>query len=440
MSKPASRRELELERGRAARQQVSRVSHARWPGRPRNFDPLPLVIKTCSGRIPALVRVKFGRMAVSPFAFFRGAVALMAADLNSLPHTGLHCQLCGDAHVRNLGFFAAPDGRITFDLNDFDETVFGPWEWDVKRLATSIVLAGREAGDKDALCQEAALAFLRSYKLAMKKFSRMTALALARYRVQRNPRIKPLNAALLQAERDTPLATLRKLTRKTGGAWRFREQRPLLYRPREAERKQVLAALALYHQTLSPVHQHLLDVYSPADVAFKVVGTGSVGLRDYLVVLFGNDTYDPLFLQVKEEPASAYAPYLPAANKYLHEGRRVVEGQRAMQTQSDFLLGWTAIAGRDYLVRQFHDHKATISVAQLRGRNLVEYAQVCGEVLAKGHGRSGHPAALFGYMGAGSKLENAMAKFALAYADQTERDYQRFCKAARAGRIEAVRA
>jgi len=362
----------------------------------------------------------------------------MAADLASQPRCGLTVQICGDAHVRNLGSFAAPDGRLIFDINDFDETVRGPFEWDVKRLATSLVLAGREAGDSDKHCKQAVRLFVRAYREAMFGFSRMTVLDLARYRVHRHPHFAPLQSVLRKAARATPLHNLERLTVATGGARRFKQQPPLLTRVDKRIAARVLAALKSYRQTLAPERQHFFDQYHPVDVAFKVVGTGSVGTRDYVVLLLVNGGRDALFLQVKEEPPSCYARYLPDLRRAEHEGRRVVEGQRALQAQSDIFLGWTTIEGRDYLVRQLADHKASIEIADLAGDGLLQYALVCGEVLAKGHARSGDPCALAGYLGSSTKFDTAITAFALAYADRTASDHEEFLAAVDPGRIRTA--
>ncbi|HYA95334.1 MAG TPA: DUF2252 domain-containing protein, partial [Terriglobales bacterium] len=338
--------------GRRLRKTCSRVEQARCKFSGERHDPVELVIAANRGRVAQLLPIKYQRMAESPFGFFRGSAPQMAADLAAQPRCGLSVQICGDAHVRNLGSFSAPDGRLIFDLNDFDETVRGPFEWDVKRLATSLMLAGREAHDTDKQCKDAVRVFVRAYREAMFGFSRMTVLDLARYRVHRHPHFAPLQSVLRKAERATPRHNLERLTEIAGGSRRFKEEPPLLMRVDKRTAARVLASLKPYRQTLAPERQHAYDQYHPLDVAFKVVGTGSVGLRDYVVLMQGNGKLDALFLQVKEETASCYARYLPDLRPAVHEGRRAVEGQRALQAQSDILLGWTSIEGRDYLVRQ----------------------------------------------------------------------------------------
>jgi uncharacterized protein (DUF2252 family) len=421
--------------GKSLRRDCPRVEQANWKPPRLRADPVELMVAAMKGRVATLIPIKLERMAASPFGFFRGAAPVMAADLASTEACGLEAQLCGDAHVRNLGMFTAPDGRLIFDLNDFDETVRGPFEWDVKRLATSIVLAGREASDSDRQCCEAVMTFIRSYRDGMHEFSRMAVIELARYRVHRHQQFAPLQSVLRKAERATPQCNLEKLTIKKGQKRTFRNDPPLLRRVDDEVAQRVIASLKSYRDTLGVERQHFLDQYRPVDVAFKVVGTGSVGTRDYVVLLFGSGENDPLFLQIKEEPASSYARYLSAERTAEHQGRRVVEGQRRMQAQSDILLGWTSIAGRHYLVRQLADHKASIGIDELKGEALLQYAQVCGEVLAKGHARSGDPCALAGYMGSGSKFDKAIAAFASVYADQTTADHKLLLAAIRSGRV-----
>jgi uncharacterized protein (DUF2252 family) len=426
--------------GESRREVVHRVDQGKWAPAPNRQDPIAAILATTSGRLPELVPIRMGRMVASLFGFFRGAADIMAADLAPWPTSGLQVQSCGDAHVRNLGAFAAPDGHLVFDLNDFDETIRGPWEWDLKRLATSILLAGREAGEKERDCYDAILALVSSYRGAMIRFLEMTALDLVKYEARRHSQVALVRAVLAKAERATPQHTLEKLTVATRGGWRrFAQQPPLLKHVPDEVAESVLAALAPYRETLGPDHQQVLDAYQPFDVAFKVVGTGSVGVRDYVVLCFGNGPEDPLFLQVKEEGASCYVPYLREVPPFSHQGRRVAEGQHRMQTLSDPFLGWTSIDGRDYLVRQLCDHKASIDPMDLKGEALNEYGLVCGEILAKGHARTGDAAAIAGYCGGNDKLDKAIAQFAVAYAEQTSRDHEALEKAIKAGAVKAVR-
>jgi uncharacterized protein (DUF2252 family) len=436
---PELTREERQAYGRSRREVVHRPDQGTWAPAPNRPDPVESVVTATKDRLPDLIPIKMGRMAVSPFNFFRGAAALMAADLATLPTTGLRVQLCGDAHVRNLGAFAAPDGHLVFDLNDFDETIPGPWEWDLKRLATSLVLAGEDAGGNHDNCSDAVLALVSSYREAMNRFSGMTMIDLARYEVRRHSKVSCVRDVLAKAERATPKHTLEKLTvAAKGGSRRFADHPPLLYRVPETVAKGVVAALGPYRETLPADRQQVLDAYRPADVAFKVVGTGSVGTRVYVVLCFGIGPEDPLFIQIKEELLSCYQPYLPDVPPFPHQGRRVVEGQHRMQTVCDPFLGWTSIDRRDFLVRQLADHKAGVEAADLKGDALKEYGVVCGEILAKGHARTGDAVEINGYCGTGDKLDRAVAKFAFAYTEQTIRDHEALLKAIKAGKVKAI--
>jgi len=454
MQWPEERRNL----GQARRKQVGRQEHSQLQPKARKIAATELLARSMRGRVPALIKLKYQLMAASPFAYFRGAVPVMAADLSVLPNTGLLSQLCGDAHVRNLGAFAAPDGRLVFDINDFDETIRGPFEWDLKRLATSLVLAGRGSNHKDSSARLAVEKCVVRYCLQMQAFAGMSMIEVARYQVHRLGQVVPVHDALRKAERATPLHTLEQLTEvlpqkgaaapapqnqeKDGGRMvpgedttnaprRFKEQKPMLSRVTGAQATAVLGALGPYRAMLEPQRQHLLSLYRPVDVSFKVVGTGSVGLRDYCVYFEGNGPQDPLFLQIKEEPASAYAAYLPEAQPAHHNGQRVTEGQKAMQVQSDPFLGWTHFGGRDYVVRQLNDHKGSIDLEDLSGDALQAYAELCGELLARGHARSGDPLVLAGYLGTGDGFAEALGKFGVAYADQTEKDWENLCNSAK---------
>jgi uncharacterized protein (DUF2252 family) len=433
---PQERRSL----GQARRKQVGRQQHNELKPKARQTPALELLARSMRGRVPALIQLKYKLMTESPFGYFRGAVPVMAADLAVLPNTGLVCQLCGDAHVRNLGAFAAPDGRLVFDINDFDETIRGPFEWDLKRMAASLVLAGRASSHKESAVRETVERFVARYAAQMRAFARMPLLDVAHFQVHRLDAAAPVHDALMKAERATPLHTLEKLTElaseKHDAPRRFIESEPMLTRVTGRQQAAVLAALGPYREILEPQRQHLLSMYRPVDVAFKVVGTGSVGLRDYCIYFEGNGPKDPLFLQIKEEPASAYAPYLPDAAPPHHNGQRVAEGQKAMQVQSDPFLGWTHIAGRDYLVRQLNDHKGSIDLEDLEGSGLEAYGEVCGELLARGHARSGDPLILSGYIGSGDGFAEALAKFGAAYADQTEKDWNELKRSTKAGSKE----
>ena len=443
--------------GRHARKQLARRAHADFKREICPANPLAILADSLRGRVARLVPIKYRRMEASPFGFFRGAVPIMAADLACHPNTGLTTQLCGDAHVENLGAYASLDNRIVFDLNDFDETIRGPFEWDIKRLATSLILAGREAGIRRVDREEAVATFgLRRYRRSMRRFSNMPVLDLARDQIHRLAHLGPMPAIFGQAERSTPLRLLEKLTEPidsnsakpaakkastvptaapehiTSRPRHFRSEPPLLERVRGAEARKILASLEQYSKTLQPERQHFLSQYTPVDVAFKVVGTGSVGLRDYVVYLEGHTPpahSDPLFIQIKEERASAYARYIPdGAAAWTHQGHRVMDGQRAMQLTSDPFLGYTTIENRDYVVRQLNDHKARLDLGALTSANLYGYADLCGELLARGHARAGDPVPIHAYVGSSGRFDDGILGFAQAYADKTEADWDALCR------------
>ena len=421
---PEERRRL----GQARRKQVGRHQHCEHYPKSRPASALQLLERSMKGRVPALIELKYQLMAESPFGYFRGAAPVMAADLSVLPNAGIPAQLCGDAHVRNLGAFAAPDGRLVFDINDFDETIRGPFEWDLKRMAASLVLAGRASGHKETAARAAVERCILRYCAQMRDFSKMPHLEVGRFQVHRLGIVAPVHQALAKAERATPKHTLEQLTERSSArpnaSRRFKESKPMLTRVTGAQAEKVVASLGPYREMLEPQRQHLLTFYRPIDVAFKVVGTGSVGWRDFCIYFEGNGPDDPLFLQIKEEPASCYGPYLPDSRNYSQNGKRVADGQRAMQLQSDPFLGWTQIDGRHFLVRQLNDHKGSIDITDLTSGALEAYGEVCGELLARGHARSGDPLVLAGYLGSGERFAEALGQFGACYADQTEKDWQ----------------
>src|SRR5579863_425321 len=428
--------------GQARRKQIGRQQHDQLTPKTRPAPALTLLDRAGKGRVTALLKLKYQLMAQSPFGYFRGAVPVMAADLSMLPNTGIIAQICGDAHVRNLGAFAAPDGRLVFDINDFDETIRGPFEWDLKRMAASLVLAGRESRHKESSAREAVQQCILRYCEQMRVFAKMPLLEVGRFQVHRLGSIAPVHKALLKAERASPMHNLELLTEPTPGkpgTRRFKEIKPTLTRIRGSKAEEVLGALGPYRAMLESQRQHLLSLYRPIDVAFKVVGTGSVGTRDYCIYFEGNGPNDPLFLQIKEEPLSGYTPYLPDARPPHHNGQRVVQGQRAMQVQSDPFLGWTHVAGRHFLVRQLNDHKGSIAIEDLAGTGLEAFAEVCCELLARGHARSGDPVMIAGYIGSGTRFSQALARFGVAYANQTEKDWQELRRSGKAGKKTGIR-
>ena len=428
------------EHGRSLRKVLARTAQSEWQPDPDRPNPLDSLARINQRRLKPLVPIKMGRMAASPFGFLRGAAPLMAADLSQWPITGLIVQMCGDAHVCNLGAFAAPNGHLVFDLNDFDESMPGPWEWDVKRMATSLVLAGRVAKEGEAGCRDAVATFVAEYREAMAQFSKMSVFDLAKYEIRRRSELPLVRKVLMKAERVTPQHLLEKYTERNGrgGRIRFCPQPPVLKRVSSAVARDVVGSLAEYRETLGPDRQLVFDAYHPVDVAFKVAGTGSVALRNYVVLCMGKKTSDAVFLQVKEAQDACAAPYLATVQVPAHQGRRVAEGQHRLQTESDPLLGWTTIGDRHFLVRQLADHKARIDTADLHGPTLAEYALLCGRILAKGHARTGDPVALAAYCGTSDRLDRAMTKFAFAYADQTARDHALLAAAVRKRRIKAL--
>jgi uncharacterized protein (DUF2252 family) len=450
------------ERGRAARSEVPRRSHAEWGAPAGRRDPVDILEEQAASRLQQLVPIRYGRMLTSPFAFFRGAAAIMAADLVATPGSGLHAQLCGDAHLSNFGGFASPERDLVFDINDFDETLPGPWEWDVKRLAASVEIAARESGFKGGQRRRAVLATVRAYREAMRSFAamrhlevwyaRLDASAILADTVQRvstedRRRAERLNAKALAKDSGRALS---KLTHEVDGERRFMSDPPLVMTlddlgadaPVEALREEVRGLLRAYHVTLRPDRRHLLEGYRFADIARKVVGVGSVGTRAWIVLLLGRDGDDPLVLQVKEATASVLEPHVAPAEQPNH-GQRVVEGQWLMQSASDILLGWlhaTGIDGeeRDFYVRQLWDWKRSAEVESMGPALLSVYGQLCGWTLARGHARSGDRIAIASYLGSGSAFDEALAAFADAYADQNERDYGALAEAAKTGRVEVT--
>ena len=425
--------------GQNRRRRLPRGAHAAWRAGAQRLDPVAILKEANTGRIPELVSLKMFRMAASPFGFFRGAAPVMAADLATLPVTGLHTQICGDAHVRNLGAYAAPDGHLVFDLNDFDETTVGPWEWDLKRLAASFILAGRAAGTRARRGRDAVHSLVRSYRETLDRLGSLTVLDRLRVEIRRHLESQVLHPVLVKAERVTNAYAFQKLTvRGRGGARRFHDRPPVLYHVPPHVAKAVVESLRPYRETLGPDRQLAFDAYRPVDVAFKVVGTGSVGTRDFVVLLLGCGPADPLLLQVKEALPSCYARYLPDVPSCPNQGQRVAEGQHRMQSATDPLLGWTSIEGRDFIVRQLADHKAGLDPADLVDDALLSYALVSGEILAKAHARTGDAAAIAGYCGRSDRLDRAIARFAVAYADQTEEDHARLVSAIREGEVKAT--
>ena len=438
------------ERGRAARRVASRGSHAEWAPAPDRPDPVDLLEAHAKNRLPDLLPIRYARMIASPFAFIRGSAIVMAHDLVRTPKTGIQAQLCGDAHLLNFGAYASPERTMLFDVNDFDETLPGPWEWDVKRLAASIVVAGRDNGFDAADCREAAQASAASYRQRMAEFSDMGELEVWYSRVSeeeirallsdaksKKKTTRKINKAVRKARGRDSLQALSKLTRVVDGRRMINDDPPVLVRIPEGDelRVQVNAILESYKRTLQDDRRHLLDRYRFVDAARKVVGVGSVGTRAYVVLLEGRDQDDPLFLQVKEAGASVLESYVKS-NTYEHHGHRVVAGQRLMQAASDIFLGWfRGREGRDFYWRQLRDMKGSAKVESLSPEELALYARLCGWALARAHARSGDRVQIAAYLGKSERFDGAVANFAEIYANQVERDHAALCAAVKSGRV-----
>jgi uncharacterized protein (DUF2252 family) len=447
---------VQQEAGKAARAVLPRSESGSWSLASR--DPLPLLRRQDESRVQELVPIRYGRMLVSPFTFFRGAAALMATDLAETPDAGFEVQLCGDAHLSNFGVFAAPDRRLVFDCNDFDETCRGPFEWDVKRLAASLAIAGRARGFGKRERREAVVSGAAAYRGAMRTFAAMRNIDVWYARIDVESRLAELRQAvapdrlkkvernLAKARSKDSLRALRKLTEEADGQLRIVSQPPLIMPLRELseapEAEALLqSVLGAYRESLGDHLQQLVNSYRYLDAAHKVVGVGSVGTRAWIVLLLGRDGSDPLFLQAKEAQRSVLEPFA-GASPYEHHGRRVVEGQRLMQAASDVFLGWVTAQGLDgqerhYYVRQLWDGKGSADVDRMSEPELSIYASLCGEALARAHARSGDRFAIASYLGKGDPFDEAMARFAESYADQNERDYERVAAAAASGEIEA---
>ena len=446
-------------RGKAARASCPRTSFAELD--PPKRDPVALLEAQAPSRVPELVPIRYGRMLASPFAFFRGGAAIMAHDIASAPRTDLAAQLCGDAHLANFGGFASPERDLVFDLNDFDETLAGPFEWDLKRLAASFEVAGRDRGFADGERREAVLNTVGSYRLAMRQFAGMTNMEVwyahasasdleERIRATGDTtQMRTFTKTTAKARTRDSMTAFEKLTHIVDGQPRIRSDPPLVVpidelfegvSDREAVEGIVRSVFRDYRRTLQDDRRHLLEQFEFVDLARKVVGVGSVGTRCWIVLLLGRDSTDPLFIQVKEAEQSVLEPYLHRSH-YANHGQRVVAGQRLMQSLSDIFLGWHRMTGldgseRDFYCRQLWDWKVSVNLATIVQPGLVLYGQVCGWTLARAHARSGDRVAIAEYLGKGAVIDNALADFAVAYADQNERDFKALQHAAREGRIQ----
>ena len=450
--------------GRAARERISRKGHGEWSPAPDRQDPVAFIEEQATTRVPELVPLRHGRMSTSAFAFFRGAALVMAADLASVPNSGLTVQLCGDAHLSNFGLFQSPERKLVFSVNDFDETLPGPFEWDVKRLAASIEIAGQSRGFPSTTTGPILLQTLRAYREAMASFAATSNLDTWYIRVDidgiqerwgakaKAKETENMARLVTKAESKTRMKALAKLTEVVDGQLRFRSHPPLLVpfedlagESVEKAHDIVVGALESYRDTLSSDRRHLLGTYRFVQLARKVVGVGSVGTRCWLALFVGRDNDDPLFLQIKEAEASVLERFLDPC-KYEQQGQRVVEGQRLMQASSDIFLGWERVPGtfamdgrdHDYYMRQLWDGKGSAVVETMTPRTMGMYGEMCAWTLARAHARSGDPIAISAYLGNGDRFDRSITSFSRAYAAQNERDHQALCDAISSGRLPSM--
>ena len=453
---PAERAAL----GRAARTKAPRSSHAVFEPAADRPDPVTLLEQQATTRVPELVPIRYGRMLSSPFAHYRGAARVMTADLATTPVSGIRAQLCGDAHLSNFGVFASPERQLVFDLNDFDETLPGPWEWDVKRLAASLEVAGRGNGFSAVECRAVVMAGVAEYRTAMAEFAAMRDLDVwyAFVSVDRlAPRLtqgssltrRRTEKFAARAKTRDHLQAVSKMVQVVDGQARFVSDPPLLVpveellpdAPAHELEDLVRAALKSYARTLSTERRHLLSGYRFSQLARKVVGVGSVGTRAWVALMLGRDSGDPLILQFKEAQQSVLSGYAPRST-FENEGQRVVVGQRLMQASSDIFLGWQRVSAldgvsRDFYVRQLRDWKGSVEIEQMAPAAMAAYARLCGWTLARAHARSGDRIAIAAYLGSGDVFDRALATFSSLYADQNERDHAALAAAVQGGRITA---
>jgi uncharacterized protein (DUF2252 family) len=471
--------------GLEARDRASLSSHTKWRPAGDRPDPVGLLVEQDTTREPDLVPVRHGRMMVSPFTFYRGAAKIMAADLKDTPVAGLKTQLCGDAHLSNFGLFASPERRLLFDLNDFDETLPGPFEWDVKRMAASFEIAGRNNGFSEADTHEAVLASVTAYREAMATFAQMGTMDIWYAHLDEDELMAAIRGAVAETKKEVKgakkkekkkdekqekrlktaekraqktaakahtrdsLQALSKLAELVDGQYRIVSQPPIVVPARDLaatyglSQEQVVPAIhdqfRAYRATLQDDRRHLLERFEVVDVARKVVGVGSVGTRAFIVLLEGRDAQDPLFLQVKEATASVMEAYLPKS-RYKQHGERVVQGQRMMQAASDIYLGWTVglDVKRNFYWRQLRDMKGSVDAEALAPMGLTFYARTCGWTLARAHARAGDAVAIAEYLGGSDAFDKSITDFSYRYADQNQQDYEAFVNAVKTGRIEAV--
>ena len=429
----------------------SRKSLAGWHIPKKRTDPIDILTANCEGRVPHLVPIRNGRMMASPFAFYRGAAAIMASDLSHTVSTGLHLQICGDCHLVNFGGFATPERKLIFDINDFDETTVGPWEWDIKRLTTSLVVAARANGFSEGVAKDAAWYAASAYRDNLVGYGKMPILEAWYDHLDLqdvidqmvDPAMRKRAEAAVKKATEATVHTKEfvKLAVEGGAPPRIRDDPPLIYHDNSDQlltnRKELDLAFGEYRRTLPPERRILLDRFEAVDVAVKVVGVGSVGTYCG-IILFVSGSGDPLFLQFKEARTSVIEPYV-GASVYKHHGQRVVVGQRLMQSASDIFLGWTQGPKRDFYIRQLRDAKISPDVSIMKPMNLRNYGKLCGHTLARAHAKSGDALLLGAYLGKSDAFPDAMTSFAVEYADQNERDHQALVRAVRSGRVQAQR-
>lgn len=447
-SNPAFRsRDERLASGKKMRGQVARESHAKWKSSDRQRDVIAILQKSNRDRLSELVPIRYGRMLRSPFTFLRGSAALMAHDLAKGPNIDVSVQACGDCHLLNFGLFATPERNLVFDLNDFDETLPAPWEWDIKRLVASFAVAARDGGAADSRARDVAVACARAYREHLRRYSKLSPLEVWYSRLDAqtllnmapDAKARKFRQQLFDRARERVMESVfPKITEQVAGQPRIVDQPPVIQHVSDPDfMERVRKGLMVYRQSLSDERQLLLDRYRLVDVALKVVGIGSVGTRCYVALLFSEENH-PLILQFKESCRSVLEPYA-GKSRYENQGQRVVMGQRLMQSSSDIFLGWArGPAGYDFFVRQLRDMKMSVPLEHIDATQLERYADFCGLTLARAHAKSGDAATITGYLGKSETFDEALGTFALLYADQTERDHEVLVKAARAGRVTVL--
>jgi uncharacterized protein (DUF2252 family) len=440
-------REERIQIGKSLRERLPRSRHAIWQPPAAGREPIEIIEASNRGRLQELIPIRYGRMLRSPFTFLRGSAALMAYDLATTPKTDIIVQACGDCHLLNFGFFATPERNLVFDINDFDETLPAPWEWDLKRLVVSFVIAGRDSDLSDRESKAAAIDCARSYREHLREYSRLSPLEVwyTRIGVEQvlemapDEKTRKIREQMMTKARERIIEHLYpKIVTQSGGRNRFVDQPPILYHVNEPDWETLVReGLEDYRQSLPEERRVLFDRYRLEDFALKVVGIGSVGTRCYIALFFSEDNH-PLILQVKEACPSVLEPYT-AKSQYENQGQRVVTGQRLMQSSSDIFLGWTqGRRGNNFYLRQLRDMKFSLPIEGVSAVQLQRYAEFCGWTLARAHAKSGDAATISGYLGKGDQFDLAMGEFAIAYAEQTEQDHAALVEAVKTGRVEAL--